>query len=135
MCGDSLGEIKLMEKNLSLSRRGLTKIITRLVKKGLIKKYEKEGWYDATEKGKKYLRENFNKIIEDSVKIIMNFSLNEIDEFWFSLGWVDSERGKNKSLSNWRIRKIRQDKKFARISIKNLLLESDINDFLDKLEK
>jgi len=84
--------------------------------------------------------------IEDIAKRIQSLSLNNIDNLWKECGWVDSEaeEDKRKSLPNWRLKKIKKDKKFAEESFVNLITDDPYSELrtaslfltnLSKLEK
>jgi len=72
--------------------------------------------------------------IEEFCKKIKNTSPEKIDELWFKCGWMDSEKGKNKSLPDWRLKKIKENSEFCKNSIKNLLLETPLREFEKELE-
>lgn len=59
------------------------------------------------------------------VERIMKLSEKNIDLLWHNSKWIDSKHGKNKSLPDWRIKKIKTDEKFARESFINLITESN----------
>ncbi len=65
-----------------------------------------------------------NLEIESITEAIMSLSLDEIDELWMDSGWIDSEAendGRN-ALPNWRLEKIKKDKRFAEDSFISLVM-------------
>lgn len=74
------------------------------------------------------------KELDEITKKIHEFSVEEIDEFWFKNGWVDSEKGDNKALPDWRLKKIKDDLKFAKISISDLFCESKKEEFIQNFK-
>ncbi|MBI2452358.1 hypothetical protein HYV50_04765 [Candidatus Pacearchaeota archaeon] len=76
-----------------------------------------------------------SKKIRDIARKIRNLGEEGIDEFYYLIGWVDEERHDNKSLPQWRIKKIKEDQKFAEESVRNLLMESDKNQINKNLTK
>ena len=75
------------------------------------------------------------------VERIMRLSEKEIDLLWYDSEWIDSECGKNKSLPDWRLKKIKEDEKFARQSFINLITDDNyqvmqsISSFISNLIK
>ena len=61
-------------------------------------------------------------------------SVEEIDDFFYKCQWIDAEKGDNKTLPHWRLKKIKNDLEFAEISISNLFEESNKDGFLDNVK-
>jgi hypothetical protein len=71
------------------------------------------------------------KEIEEIAKAIQELSVKDIDDLFYKCSWIDSEKGENKALPDWRLHKIKEDLEFARISIRNLFCECDKKTFLE----
>jgi len=73
-----------------------------------------------------------NKIVINPLEIdnlidrVMKLSINEIDLLWKKTGWVDLEAEKDGkiALPTWRLKKIKEDKDFARESFINLVTDT-----------
>ena len=72
---------------------------------------------DAKEIDIEINEDEINKYIER----VMNLPLGFIDELWYSMGWIDIEKGNNKSLPDWRLVMIKNNFNFAKESIVGLI--------------
>lgn len=69
-----------------------------------------------------------------AVNIVMSLSMKEIDELWFKIGWIDSEKDSGyKALPEWRLDKIKRDRKSAEGALFNLFQETPKKEFISKI--
>lgn len=73
--------------------------------------------------------------IEDFTNRILKLSDNKIDELWFNLNWIRSDKGKNKALPKKVINKMRKNIAFAILTVESLLSETYREDFLSELSE
>ena len=83
-----------------------------------------------------YWGEKISKeFIREAAKKIRKLSKNEIDEFWAKTGWKEEGKGKNKSLPDWRLEKIKNEEEFARQQLTNFFQETPKEEFIKMVEE
>ena len=80
----------------------------------------------TNEFGDEISENNMRKI----VKQIQLLTLERIDLFFYNCGWEDSEKGKNMSMPDFRLKKIKENYEFADKQLKNLFLETPKKQFI-----
>ncbi|MBI2124483.1 hypothetical protein HYT92_01700 [Candidatus Pacearchaeota archaeon] len=75
------------------------------------------------------------KEIEKLSEEIRKLTIKQIDSLWFKCGWIENTKGKNNALLLRKIKRIRKDKKFAILSLKNLLLETSKKEVVENLSE
>lgn len=145
-CVEESGTAEMISRKSRVDKKKVEKILKdletlKLVKRPFKDKSDYEEFWSKTPEGERYLEENvfvndFGDVYlfgeeEEIIKKIQRLSDKSIDTIFFKCGFVFSDRGSNKAVSNEMLKELRKDSGI----VGGLLLETPKKDVLKLLKE